>query len=263
MDGSIDCWILHSAMSDPGGYRAAIAALPADIGALIDTIQGMLVHADWVKEYGLDETKLDATARRTLPVIERLDDVLRRNSQPLEVRRAAEKRSTGTCRDYALMLCSFLRCRGIPARVRCGFAAYFSDGWEDHWVCEYWDAKSAAWHLADPQIDQVLRHRSKISFAPSDVPRRFFMTAGEAWLQCRHGKSDPSAFGHGDVTGLWFMKVNVLRDHHVLNGRETSNWDSWREAPHPRRTVFPAEMELLDALAARPEQTLVEIGPDW
>nr|WP_246715041.1 hypothetical protein [Rhizobium sp. BK196] len=34
------------------------------------------------------------------------------------------------------MLCAFLRNKGIPARVRCGFASYFSAEWEHHWLCE-------------------------------------------------------------------------------------------------------------------------------
>jgi Transglutaminase-like superfamily len=262
MEG-INRWIPHSAMTDPGSHTGAIAALPADIGALIEIIQGVLVHSDWVREYGLDETKLDTTARKTLPVAERLDDVLRRDPQPLDIRRSAEKRSTGTCRDDALMLCSFIRYRGVPARLRCGFATYFCNEWEDHWVCEYWDSESGAWRLGDPQIDQMLRQRNRISFAPADVPRQFFMSAGEAWLECRQAKADPTAFGHGGVTGLWFVKINVLRDHYVLNGRETSSWDRWRDAPQPKRLVLGGEMELLDALAANPEKPLFQIAPDW
>src|SRR5258705_9796966 len=86
---AINRWIPHSAMTDPGSHAGALAALPADIGALIEIIQGVLVHSDWVREYGLDETKLDTTARKTLPVAERLDDVLRRDPQPLDIRRPA------------------------------------------------------------------------------------------------------------------------------------------------------------------------------
>jgi hypothetical protein len=37
--------------------------------------------------------------------------------------------------------------------------AYFGGGWDDHWVCEYWDRQAQRWHLSDPQIDQVLKAR--------------------------------------------------------------------------------------------------------
>ncbi|CAM5773245.1 hypothetical protein LMIY3S_04113 [Labrys miyagiensis] len=261
--GDVDRWIAHSAMSDPGDHAGAIAALPAGIGTLNALIQGILVHSDWAREYGLDPANLDATARRTLSIADRLDDVQRRDPLPLTARRVAEKRSTGTCRDFALMLCSFLRCRGIPARVRCGFAAYFSDGWEDHWVCEHWNAKTGTWHLSDAQIDGMLGRRNRIEFDPADLPRQAFMPAGEAWLKCRNSEADPAAFGHGRVTGLWFVKVNVMRDHYALNGCETSSWDRWREAPQPKRSILDDETVLLDDLAARPAQPLVQIAPDW
>ena len=262
MEGA-DRWLAHSHMSDPGRHAGAIVALPADIGTLNRIIQGVLVHADWAREYGLDETALGPEARRTLPIAERLDDVLKRDPGPLDAGRPAHMRSTGTCRDFALALCSFLRCGGVPARVRCGFAAYFGGEWEDHWVCEYWDAGTDTWRLSDAQIDQMLRQRNRIEFDAADVPRRSFVPAGEAWLKCRRALADPRAFGHGGVTGWWFLKVNVLRDHYVLNGRETSNWDRWREAPKHKRSIRDDEMELLDDLAARPEQPLIEIAADW
>ncbi|WP_454849718.1 hypothetical protein [Rhizobium binxianense] len=71
-------WIAHGRMTDPGGHADAIAALPPDVGHLGEIIQGVLVHADWAKEYGLDA--FGAAARKTLPVTERLDDVLRREA---------------------------------------------------------------------------------------------------------------------------------------------------------------------------------------
>lgn len=259
----MDRWLTHTPFSQPGRHGKAIAALPAEIARLNEIIQGVLVHSGWLNEYGLDGLKLDATARTTLPFAERLDDILAKNPQPLDAPRPPGKRSIGTCRDYALMLTSILREKGIAARVRCGFAAYFHEGWEDHWVCEYWDAESRTWRLSDAQIDPLLKHRNRIGFDPTDLPREVFMTAGEAWLQCRRAEAEAGAFGHGGTTGMWFMKVNVFRDHHVLNGRETSNWDRWREAPPAERLVLEEEMQLLDSLAAHPEQKLIEVMPGW
>jgi len=256
-------WIVHNRMSDPAGHAAVLAGLPSDIGALNGIIQGVLVHTDWLAEYGLDESLLRATSRTTLPIADRLADILQRDARGLETGRPSASRALGTCRDFALMLCSILRSQGIPARLRCGFAAYFGSGWEDHWVCEYWDDPAQAWRLSDPQIDRMLKDRYRIGFDPKDVPREAFLTAGEAWLDCRRGKSDPDRFGHGEVTGAWFVKVNVVRDHYVLNGRVTSIWDEWRAALPSQRVVGPDEVALLDDLAADPEQPLVEVVPDW
>ena len=250
-------------MSDLAGHAAVIADLPSDIGALNGVVQGVLVHSDWVAEYGLDGTQLDAVSRMTLPVADRLDDIFQRDGRGLQTGRPPDRRAIGTCRDFALLLCSFLRGKGVPSRVRCGFAAYFGSGWDDHWVCEYWDRKTQAWRLSDSQIDGVLKARLRIGFDPGDVPRQSFVTAGQAWLDCRAGRSNPDRFGHGEVTGPWFVKVNVFRDHHVLNGRVTSAWDGWRDAPPSKRVIGAHEHALLDDLATRPEQALVDVVPDW
>lgn len=250
-------------MFDPADHAARMAGLPADIRVLNRIIQGVLIHADWLAEYGLDETLLHADSRQTLPVAQRLTDVFGRDARPLDVPRPPDRRATGTCRDFALMLCSMLRGNGIPARLRCGFAAYFHDNWEDHWVCEYWDGATQTWHLVDPQLDEIQRNKCHVAFDTTDVPRQSFVTAGEAWLDCRAGRSDANRFGHGETTGMWFLKVNLVRDHYVLNDRVTSLWDTWRSAPPSMRTVSDDEAAQLDELAAFPECALVEMTPNW
>jgi len=260
---NVEKWTYHSRMSDPADYAAAIAELPSDIGVLNGIVQGVLVHADWLAAYGIDDSWSHAASRTTLPVADRLGSIFEKDARTLSIGRPPDKRVVGTCRDFALMLCSFLRCKGIPSRVRCGFAAYFGNRWEDHWVCEYWDQQAQRWRLSDPQIDALLKDRLRIEFDPKDVPRQAFVTAGQAWLDCRGARSDPDQFGQGEVTGLWFIKVNVFRDHYVLNARETSVWDSWRTAPSSKRAIDEHEVALLDGLAARPEQPLVETVPNW
>ncbi len=260
---SIDRWTGHTPMSDPADHAPRLAGLPADIGALNRVVQGMLVHSDWLAAYELDEALLDAGSRRTLPIAQRLADVLKRDAQPLDIPRPPGRRAIGTCRDFALMLCSMLRTQGVASRLRCGFAAYFHDGWEDHWVCEYWDEAARAWRLSDAQIDKLQREKCGIGFEPANVPRQSFVTADAAWLDCRSGRSDPSRFGHGETTGLWFLKINVIRDHYVLNNRETSDWDTWRAAPSSMRNVSERGAVILDALASAPDRALVEVMPDW
>jgi hypothetical protein len=256
-------WLAHTPMSDPGPAAALIEALPNDPPALVRAVQGLLLHGEWLGAYGLDADRTRPPSRTTLPVSERLARLLRADPKPLGEMRAPEHREVGTCRDFALMLCAFLRCKGAPARVRCGFAAYFGDGWEDHWVCEVWDAQRAAWRLCDAQMDEALQRACAASFDAADVPRPMFLTAGEAWAACRAGDIDPARCGHGEVVGAWFVKVNVWRDHLSVGARETSAWDDWRSAAPPQRIVRPDETGVLDRIAARPEQPVTAAAPDW
>jgi hypothetical protein len=219
---NIERWTSQSAMSDLGRHAAAVAELPSGVGALNSVVQGIIIHSDWLGAYGVDQSRFDHVSRETLPIAERLALVLDGDARALVVRRAPAQRTVGTCRDFALMLCAFLRSKGIPARVRCGFANYLADGWEDHWVCEYWDQAAQRWCLSDAQLDEVLKEKRGITFDPSDAPRHSFMTAAQAWTACRAGECDPDRFGHGEIKGLWFVKVNVVRDHYAVNNKETS-----------------------------------------
>jgi len=259
----VERWIDHTRASDPGRHAALVAELPADVGALNRVVQGLLIHVDWLDAYGVGGDQLRASARTTLPVADRLADILNSDARRLTVPRPPQRRSPGTCRDFALMLTSFLRCQGVAARLRCGFASYLGDGWEDHWICEFWHDATHAWRLSDAQIDEIMTGKLGIAFDPASVPRASFLTAGEAWLDCRAGRIDPRRFGHGEATGLWFLRLNVLRDHFALNGAETSAWDDWRAAPPTTRVLSGVGMDLADCLAAYPQTGLTEARPDW
>ena len=158
----VERWIEHGAMSDPGDFASTLTRLPSDIDAINRTIQGLLIHSDWLTAYGMDERAFSAESRQTLPVAKRLAAILGRDARPLDVQRLPDQRAVGTCRDYALLLCSMLRSKGIAARVRCGFACHFHDDWEDHWVCEYWDRSARIWRLSDPQMDELIATRCNV-----------------------------------------------------------------------------------------------------
>ncbi len=264
MSADLDRWRRHSPMSDPGGQASLVDALPHDVGELCRAIQGVLLHAEWCTAYGLEAAHFGPDARTTLPLERRLQRIAGADSRPLDSARAFPVRSPGTCRDYALMLCGVLRHRQVPARVRCGFAAYFSGGpWEDHWICEYRLASDERWRRADAQLDEVQRQKLGIAFDIADLPEDMYVTAGEAWERCRTSRDDAARFGHGAVKGLWFVRVNVMRDHFALNDAETSPWDTWRQASGPHLTVSDPDLHATDKIARDPETTRRDIAPPW
>jgi len=250
-------------MTDPGAPTAMLDRLPTTVGELCRVVQGALIHLEWIPAYGLSLEDLPRASRETLSLTERLRVLADIDPLPLVVPRPPKSRSPGTCRDYALMLCGLLRRQGIEARVRCGFAAYFKQPWEDHWICEYRLAGEASWRRADPQLDDILVAELGLHFDPIDVPGEMFLTADEAWRRCRSGSADPAMFGHGTTCGLWFMRVNVMRDHLVLNGAETSSWDSWRDAGPKHHVLSEDELQAADVIAADPAQAITLLSPPW
>jgi hypothetical protein len=156
----------------------------------------------------------------------------------------------------------------VPARdgnggtIALWLRAYLGEAWDDHWVCEYWSGREARWCRSDAQLDEVTRVARGVTFDTANVPRDRSLTAGEAWLRCRADNDRPERFGHGDTNGLWFMKVNAVRDAFAVDNRETTAWDRWPEAPPELRTVSHDEIAALDTLSRNPEQP-VEWLPSW
>jgi hypothetical protein len=257
-------WLHQTSMTDPRHEVAMLDGLPDGIARLCRIVQGALIHLEWIGAYGLSESDVARPSRETLSLSERLRQLTHADPRPLVIPRAARARVPGTCRDFALMLCGLLRHQHIPARVRCGFAAYFREAhWEDHWICEVWLEAERRWRRVDAQLDGVLGRRLGIAFDPTDLPSDAFMSAGDAWLRCRAGRDDPQTFGHGSACGMWFVRVNVMRDHLVLNGTEVSVWDTWRNATVVHRMLPDDDVQVVDSIAADPTLAMRMIAPPW
>ncbi|SOD58858.1 Transglutaminase-like superfamily protein [Streptomyces zhaozhouensis] len=223
----------QSAFTDPGRHAGAYAGLPADPAQLARAARGLVIHRleGTHLGYEIPERRLHHDAETRY-----LDDILHlildRDSAPLTEQRAHDDRFIGIRRDFALLLCSFLRHAGIPARMRYGFADYFADdGFHaDHAVTEYWDPHRG-WLLADANVAT----EPPAGIDPLDVPRDRFLTAGAAWRAVRAGDADPSTFGvrtpETALVGEWFVGDALRLDLAMLNGAETLLWDVWGDGP--------------------------------
>ncbi len=235
-------------MTSAGEHAAMLKALPDDLPGLCRVVQNNLLHVHWAKHYGVTvtpEREGEVQVRRAASMLAYLaaqDDRL------LTVERPVEKRMLGNCRDFSVLLCTLLRHQGVPARARCGFGTYFTPGWyEDHWICEVWDADEGRWVMVDPQLDALQIEALGITFDPCDLPEGSFIPAGKGWQLCRAGQADPSRFGIFDIHGLWFVQGNLLRDLAALNRVELLPWDSWGLAD---REPDEDDLALLDRVAA-------------
>jgi hypothetical protein len=238
-------------MSDPGKYTDLLQDLPADLPGLVQYVQGLLVHIFWAERYGLklsDERLAEVQIRTVEAKIERILDM---DERPLIEAQPLDKRLVGNCRDFSLLLCALLKQKGIPARARCGFGAYFlPDHFEDHWVCEYWNAQQGRWIMVDAQLDDLQKEVLQIPFDSLDVPHDQFLTGGRAWRMARLEGVDPEKFGIFDMHGLWFIRGDLIRDFLALNRQEILPWDHWGLMDGTDEKLQPEDWELLDHLAA-------------
>ncbi|MEM7178309.1 MAG: transglutaminase domain-containing protein [Pseudomonadota bacterium] len=238
----------------------AVSALPRDVGALCGIVQGLLVHDAAVAHlYGAPPPGLTMD-RTTYPVSKRLERAIARCGSPISVPRPVSQRQVGTCRDFAAMLCVFLRHAGYQAQVRCGFAAYFTpQGLEDHWVTAYRRGPKAAWHLADAQLDEVHRRHHGIAFDVTDMPEGAFLTADRAWRRWRRGEGRAGDFRHGDHRGAGLLLVNLMRDALARRDRLTSCWDGWRGFGDLSLPLGATAQSLGDSIAAGGEDHIASL----
>jgi hypothetical protein len=212
----------HSRWSDPGRFASNITTLAPDSTKLPEIVGGLLLHPLFAadgRESGEPQLRY---------VSEIIEAVLGKDGRPLHNKREPDRRVLGTCRNYALLACTILRQHQRPARLRVGFADYFTpDFWEDHWVCEYRDG--TVWHLLDAELTSDVCRRFGIGFDPADVPRARFLGAGPAWLALRRGDYNPAQFGVSaiGISGMKFAASTLLRDVAALNKQETMPWDYW------------------------------------
>jgi len=237
-----------------------LEGLPASIADLVRVVQGNLIHVFWAERYG---RKLSEAENFTLTVreVERKLEVMHQaNPAPLITTRALEQRQVGNCRDFSTLLCALLRHQGIPARARCGFGTYFLPGhYEDHWMCEYWQAGEGRWVQVDAQLDDFQQQALGIDFAPLDMPPGRFILAGEAYQMCRAGKANPDDFGIFDMHGLDFIQGNVVRDFLALNKVEILPWDWGWGFLTPEKFTDRALFDRLAALSTNADASFDEI----
>ncbi len=249
----LDFYSQPEAMSSGGDHAARLASLPDDIGTLARVVQGLTLHEYAASAYGVTvagERRSESHIRGLEPMLNRLSG---ERAGPLTEARPPEKRLVGVCRHFALLLVGILRGKGIPARARCGFGSYFNPPYfEDHWVCEYWNAAQARWIRVDAQLDDVFAKMLMLDFDPLDVPHDRFVIAGDAWAQCRAGEADAATFGIfvGEQRGLWFIAGDLVRDLAALNKMEMLAWDCWGAMPRPGETLQQDQLAFFDRLAA-------------
>lgn len=147
----------HGPQSDPGGCRAFLSDVPDDLTGLASAIQGACIHDVVARDvYGCDlpaDRQADIHIRSVEARLRRLRDI---GPEPLGQPRPPGRRIAGRCHQFALLLVALLRERGVPARMRLGFAAFFdAPRYEDHVICEYWTSGPRRWVRADPQLDPV------------------------------------------------------------------------------------------------------------
>ncbi|HYH01971.1 MAG TPA: transglutaminase domain-containing protein, partial [Bacillota bacterium] len=122
-------------------------------------------------------------------------------------------------------------------------------GFEDHWICEYWDGQQQRWVGVDPQIDTLQKELFKLNFNPLDLPDGQFICGARAWQLCRQGQEEPGKFGIFQFNGMGFIRGNLIRDLAALNKMELLPVDFWGLMQRPDKPIPESDAAMLDGVA--------------
>lgn len=117
-----------------------------------------------------------------------LSELLRRDSK-YSMNRNIQDKIHVCCREQAILLASILKAKGIPARVRSGFANYVTteNSAGDHWITEYYNKEEDRWILvdADMYFTEDIKNEYGVDFNLLDISRDKFIFGAEAYLKLR------------------------------------------------------------------------------
>lgn len=249
-----DFYVKQSVITDPRQYEKKLDILPEEPAQLLSIVQGLVIHGDLGKLYGVNFSKKQSDEELLRTVPQMLEAIFRLDSRSLGNPRQPKNRLVGMCRDYSLLLISFMRHKKIPARLRVGFAKYFHSDlmFEDHWVIEYYDKNQNRWIRVDAQVDKIQQKHYSINFDTSDMGTTTdFVLAGEAWKKSRLGLHHPEDFGYNKNWKGWHsVKGNLLHDFNCLQSMELLPWDLWTELSTKKfDKLSQNEKQLLDEMA--------------
>ena len=253
-------WSTYAAQSpvtDPGDAGARLDEVPDDLASIKDAARQLVFHyrgdGDWT-DHGIAPERIgEIDTRYADRMFHRLFEL---KDAPLTEPREAKERLVGCCRDFTVLFLAIARHKGIPARMRVGFAAYFVPGWHlDHVVAEVWDEREQRWRLVDAELDAGHGDRTDDTVLdPLDLPRDRFITGPQAWIACRRDEADAETFVVApdlDIPGTrgWpYLMHNLVHDLVALNRREMLLWEDWglliRDTP-----MLPDHLDLLDRVA--------------
>ncbi len=230
----IDFYKQTSAFTELGLYRDFARNLPDDINELCILQRTQTIHpvgllnpqtrmdkeGFWGNLSEIPLTRLNFEEDWFPNALSMFAELLRLNPE-YSVKRSAKDKIHITCRCQAIMLAATLKAKGIPARVRSGFAGYIKQDGEnrDHWITEWYDEKSGRWILTDADIHLD----PSINFDPNDLPREIYLTGPQAYLKLRRGELTDKqvSFASWPVTyGLAAAIRGLFYDFHCLMNQE-------------------------------------------
>lgn len=203
----------YSSFTDPGKYEYLYKNLPDSLPELCRLIKSQFIHPfSELPQYRdqIPEERWNEWLSSYPTVQSIMKGLLTYDSRGFVNDRKPEDRLVLGCREYAILLASVLKYRGIPSRIRVGHAPYLEAGLHlSHAICEVWNDTEKRWMLVDPGMNMI------------DFNREQFDFSNEVWLKMQKGDINPNLYiAPPNITGLVSILGKISLDLSSLLGTE-------------------------------------------
>lgn len=273
-----DHYLEYGMFTYPGLYENYFKSLPDDVRKIGHLLRWSFVHRTTLDsgnkftnkdmKFG-DMTKMpwyrQAEDDNLVTATAIIAELFRRDPKGLTLKRKVEDKVVLTCRYLCILMASILKAKGIPTRVRSGFAGYWP--WAkvsgDHWINQYWDKKENRWVTMD--VDGSFHNTG---FDMYDIPEGKFEYSADAWLNVRQGRVDEKHFWNADgANGLIVVAWELFYDFHCLMNSEVIYlhhpkmvmWSEFGKLPEKELK----EIDRLAELMQKPDENFDELQKVW
>lgn len=229
----LDFYLKTSIFTNYGPYKKYFQSLPDDMEELTSLLLEQTIHRKTLIRSSIMKNEVGASLEGiaeeypwwgyrshddillTVPAI--MSELNRLDERGIFHGREISKKVVITCRYVAILLASILKAKGIPTRVRSGFATYLGDKGKscDHWIIEYYKKEENRWVICDPYLSSGDMH--------TDMNSESFGWIAKIWLDVRSGKDSISNYIHGSCfQGLDMLARSLFYDFHALMNDEVS-----------------------------------------
>jgi hypothetical protein len=257
IENILDFYRNFSIYTDPGKYVYLFKDLPDSLKGLCELIKCQFIHPVDLDPYKKLIPENRHYEDRKFPSAEKLlAGLLDLDSTGLVFERKPENRLVVTCRYHSILFASILKHRGIPVRLRYGFAPYLAPGTDlyiGHVISEVWNKKERRWMYVDPDRKMV------------DFPKDIFETGNQAWIKFRNGEiKDPNKYGVPDTWGEINIIGAIYQDLLSILGYEVLYWEypATQYLTTDISKTAPERLKVLDKIAylmTNPDENLNEL----
>ncbi|MEX3238720.1 transglutaminase-like domain-containing protein [Serratia quinivorans] len=147
------------------------------------------------------------------------------------------KKVIGNCFNIAKLAVSFMRYKGIPARLRYAYCTYFNhknnpNVNSEQVLAEYWCAEKQRWFRGDPSMNwEILDHLGiNVDVDFLDVSKQLSQPISDVWLNCRTQQWNFDDYGVSlDISrrraGMGHVALKMTHDLACLNHIELYAFD--------------------------------------